>query len=388
LRGAYDRRWAVRAGYGQPRLLGCDGRPPPTGCQRLPLRGGRRLEIEGRCREFVDAHGRLLGGAARRLATVDSIGSGRFDELNDAQIAAVVGDCPSYFDRNPYRVWFDPLDRLLRDALGVSYYEGTACHLDLVQWATDPVWGKITDAGVRKALLEDGKGHLAEQLTHSNVRLVLLNGRQVIDQVQAVGLASLTEVDRLPLGRFGCRLVRGETSGIVFVGWSVNLQSSRGVTAAFKMELARWLSGNAADAEPDICAPAPRDPLPAGVMLAEDGHLRPGLVVHGKQELLQTLAQWLRDSSAATIGDVATFGGRAHLHLHLDGIDAVLNADTKRAAVNTYVQIADRDGPDVQWQVIANRRGVVNKVLPTLTINALPGWYCYLTNPLSAPERL
>jgi hypothetical protein len=47
---------------------------------------------------------------------------------------------PCQPDRNPYRRWFDPLDQALRAAFGVSYYAGTACHLDLVQWATTPVW--------------------------------------------------------------------------------------------------------------------------------------------------------------------------------------------------------------------------------------------------------
>jgi hypothetical protein len=86
------------------------------------------------------------------------------------------------------------LDKVLRTGLGVSYYDGSACHLDLVQWATDPVWGKIPSSAAREALLEDGVPHLRAQLTRENVRLVLLNGRQVIDQVTSLGLAELIDI--------------------------------------------------------------------------------------------------------------------------------------------------------------------------------------------------
>ena len=37
--------------------------------------------------------------------------------------------------RNPYS-WFNPLEALLNAAAGASYYKRSACHLDLVQWAT------------------------------------------------------------------------------------------------------------------------------------------------------------------------------------------------------------------------------------------------------------
>jgi hypothetical protein len=143
--------------------------------------------------EFT-AGGLMLSGIDRRLATLDSLGARSLERLSDAQVVEVVGDCAAYFSRNPYRAWFDPLDELLRAGTGGSYYDGTACHLDLVQWATDPVWGRITDRTVRQALLDDGVPHLRVQLAYGNVRLVVLNGRQVVTQVQRTGLAALAQV--------------------------------------------------------------------------------------------------------------------------------------------------------------------------------------------------
>jgi hypothetical protein len=36
--------------------------------------------------------------------------------------------------------WFDQMEEFVLTNTGYSYFDGTACHLDLIQWATDPVW--------------------------------------------------------------------------------------------------------------------------------------------------------------------------------------------------------------------------------------------------------
>lgn len=198
------------------------------------------LGINPSVREFTDKAGRWLRGDDRRLATLESLDAGGCDELTDAQVATVVADCAAYFNRNPYRRWFNPLDRVLRGAAGVSYDDGTACHLDLVQWATDPVWSRLSDHA-RRTLLDDGIPHLHAQLTSERIRVVVLNGKQVIDQVNAIGLADLDEVGVLPRRRDTCRLYTGTGSNIQWFGWSTNLQGSWGVTIDFKTQLAGWL---------------------------------------------------------------------------------------------------------------------------------------------------
>jgi hypothetical protein len=105
--------------------------------------------------EFVDSGGVLLDGNRRRLATLASLGVSEHRDLDARSAAWVIDDCARYFARRPYRRWFDPLDRLLREGAFVSYYDGTACHLDLVQWATSPVWGRLTDAVPWRLLADD-----------------------------------------------------------------------------------------------------------------------------------------------------------------------------------------------------------------------------------------
>lgn len=329
------------------------------------------LGINPSRKEFLDAGGELLRGERRRLATLESIDAQRLDRLDDGQVARVVADCGDYFHRNPYNTWFAPLEEILQSAVGANYKDGTACHLDLVQWATDPVWAGIPDPQVRQALLTEGARYLHTQLEHSRVRLVLLNGKEVITQLNAqpFGSLSLEEVDKLPMGHTTCTLVRGTDAGITFLGWSTNLQSSFGVSKAFRAELAARVATHLAN-------------VPA------DGYLPSGLVLDAGHELFHALSTWVADSERGTIGDVADYGGRPHVRIRLRGLDVVLNADTTRSAVRDYLGLVDLHGPEMAWRVVANKRGRINKVLPVPADETLRGWYCYLVTPLDSPRVL
>jgi hypothetical protein len=215
--------------------------------------------------------------------------------------------------------------------------------------------------------------YLRAQLARDNVRLVLLNGRQVLNHVLATGLVTPEEVGVIPFNDSRCRLYAGDGSGVRWVGWSTNLQSSFGVSAAFRHRLAERLS--------ELCQPTP-DARSADSD-QPGAYLPPGTRVSGKRELLELLATWLLQSPAPTIGDVGSFGGRPWLHIDVGPHAIALNADTKRTAVETFVQVNHPD-PDQPWRVIANRRGRVNKVLPYPGSDPLPGWYAYLSPPLPA----
>jgi hypothetical protein len=86
--------------------------------------------------------GDLLRGDERRLATLESLGLERIEDASEEQVATVVADCASYFERRPYWKWFGRLDELLRQATGCSYQDKGACHLDLVQVGDGPGMGQ------------------------------------------------------------------------------------------------------------------------------------------------------------------------------------------------------------------------------------------------------
>jgi hypothetical protein len=84
-----------------------------------------------------------LDGARRRFETTRSLGLSQLADASDGAVAAIFRRCNEYFRGNPYRRWFDRLEPVLR-AVGASYHDGSACHLDLSQWATDPTWNGLS----------------------------------------------------------------------------------------------------------------------------------------------------------------------------------------------------------------------------------------------------
>lgn len=200
------------------------------------------LGINPSQREFLDAADQLLVGTASRFVSLKSLN--RSDLLNAPMkdIEQVYKACCDYFAVNPYRRWFNVLNELLQ-SLGVSYYEGSAAHVDLVQWATRPVWGKLP-AEIRFALIADGKDFLDWQLSQPHVQTVLINGRTALDTfVRSTGMHPevAAEIPGL-MGRveyiYRCQL----NCGGQILGWTTNLQSSFGVTKTFRRSLADAIS--------------------------------------------------------------------------------------------------------------------------------------------------
>lgn len=345
------------------------------------------LGINPSCQEFYSAAGELLTGRKRRLATTESLDITPGRPLTEDQARTVVAECNDYFVRNPYS-WFNPLEVLLNAAVGASYYKRSACHLDLVQWATDPVWGTLADRSAAALLLEEGRPYLKALLTWSNVHLVLLNGATVVEQVERAGLAGLREVKKIPRGKTTCRLLAGEGQGISYIGWSTNLQTSFGVSNEFKQLLAvevKELVESLIPATPTQVEAPMETPV---AEINDEGFLPRGVKVSSKQEFANLLRHWYDNSRAKTIGDVGSFGGTACIAARLGGHDVVLNADTKRSAVAAYLGHVRPLGPDLPWRVVANIRGTVNKVVFSDDPADAAGWYHYLRRPLAQPGQL
>jgi hypothetical protein len=185
--------------------------------------------------EFLNDAKAELSGKLRRLETLTSLGAARLETAPTDVVSRVVVACDCYFQTNPYRWWFNQLEPLL-NAVGASYYDGSACHLDLVQWATYPIWRQLGPT-VRRRLLGEDVPFLAEQLNDSGLRLLLLNGRSVIDAFASAFEAHMEEVERVA----ATRVFQGELHGTRVIGWSTNIQSSFGVTNLLREAIASRL---------------------------------------------------------------------------------------------------------------------------------------------------
>ncbi len=325
--------------------------------------------------EFLAADGSLLSGESRRLATLESLDVTSYDQIGIDVAAAVVDDCASYFRRRPYQ-WFKPLDEILRAGLAVSYFEDTACHLDLVQWATDPLWSELDDVA-RARLLSLDRAFLTRQLSREHYLVIVVNGRTALQWVERAGIAKWRHHARLA-GPPPADLVVGDnTEGPTFLAWSCNIQSQRGARRHIP-DLVDFL---AALGKPALAAAVKEDGRQAGGMSIDRGtHARTG------DELLRVLGDWLDTSGDETIGDVSRFSRAPWMSVETPLGLMDLNTDTRRSAVAAFVEHARRHGPGIELHVVANQRGRVNKVVYDQTRRPPTGWYAYLRHEAPEPQ--
>ena len=209
-------------------------------------------------REFVDASGQELDGAGRRFHTLRSLKLERWSQADARHVRAIATSCQAYFTSNPYDQWFRRLDRIV-SGTSTSYYDRLfpACHLDLVPYATSCKWSDLSNSQRGKLLSLSGDS-LALNLRNSPIRLLVLNGRTVVNEFmdtydvqmesqergewslprkedQTVkGVAYYGEVDELcgiPLDR-----------SVYILGFNHNIQSSYGVTNEVVNSIRTWVS--------------------------------------------------------------------------------------------------------------------------------------------------
>lgn len=214
-------------------------------------------------REFVDQLGNELQGTFRRFQTLSSLGLASWSEVDARHLRLIIESCRTYFYGNPYDTWFRKMDRVASGA-GASFYDlsRSACHLDLIPYATTRKWTELT-ARQRTLLLDVAGDALGLLLKDSPVRLLILNGRSVVEQFQDIAGVCL-EKARMPawsLSRRKKRNVAGigykgvvETiSGIrlchqiTVLGYNHNIQSSFGVTNEVVRDIRGWITESAGE---------------------------------------------------------------------------------------------------------------------------------------------
>ena len=209
-------------------------------------------------REFVDSLGRELAGEFRRFHTLASLGLGSWLDADARHLRSILMSCHQYFFRNPYDTWFKRLDELA-SATNASFYgpAPNACHLDLIPYATRRKWTELSTRQ-RSLLMSVAADTLALLLRDSPVRVLILNGRSVVDHFQSMAGIQLAqeEIPESTLRRqrspdvlgYGFRGTVRVLSGvplqheILILGYNHNLQSSFGVTRGAIDAIRNWLS--------------------------------------------------------------------------------------------------------------------------------------------------
>lgn len=171
-----------------------------------------------------------------RLSGLDVNGP---QELSEEQAKQVALACYGYFSNSSTHTWFKDMQDYVVKPCGASYFDSTACHLDLTPWATKPVWSGLT-AEVRAELLEADADFLSEQLREHSFRALLVNGRQALDVFQEEFI-ELEPVFAIQLTGGKKSIVRaGHLGETAVVGWGINVPDSHTPVPA-KEQLASFL---------------------------------------------------------------------------------------------------------------------------------------------------
>jgi hypothetical protein len=120
------------------------------------------------------------------------------------------------------------------------------------------------------------------------------------------------------------------------------------------------------------------------------GFVQVGTTANSVTELERILSYWVNVSGQQTVGDINGFGGSPVLFVDLGDDMFVLNRDTKRSAVRTFLAAAARSGgaDTLRWHVTANKGGRFNRVTYRQDEAPTPGWYAYLRPLATGPRDL
>ena len=211
-------------------------------------------------REFVDEQGKELDGDNRRFHTLKSLGIKKWGEAKESHFKSIAGYCVDYFNRNPYDSWFKRLDHIISGTSRSFYFpSGTACHLDLIPYATHSKWAELSP--IKKSnLLIQSSNSLGMLLNNSEIQVIVLNGQTVVNNLERIANVYLTKECRqewtLPRNS-GHGVVGYSYQGYIdnigevklkktikVLGYNHNIQSSFGVTKAVQTSIRNWITDN------------------------------------------------------------------------------------------------------------------------------------------------
>ncbi len=216
------------------------------------------LGINPSNREFMGEDGAELTGERRRFHTLGSLGLRSWADVDVRHLRLILDSCSAYFSGNPYDVWFRKLDHVVSGA-DASFYGGRygACHLDLIPYATARKWTQLSSRQ-RSSLLTIAGDTLGLLVQNSAVRVLILNGRSVVQNFEEIAGISL---DRRRMPAWGLRRgAKPDVDGFAYegtvrclagiplqhellvLGYNHNLQSSFGVTKEIVKSIRAWVS--------------------------------------------------------------------------------------------------------------------------------------------------
>jgi len=190
--------------------------------------------------EYTDKRGVLLSGARQRFATLDSLGAADRSALTDAQCDEAIEWMRNYFgDGKPVYRWFNAHARVT-DGLGVSFKDGSAAHIDLVQESTYLTWSTLHET-VHDELLRSDLPFLRWQLSSFGLRAIICTSKTVSRHIRSLFDIAIADEGELALIKWWVGFTDLGEKRIGFAGWNYPLARPTGLGADGERELGALL---------------------------------------------------------------------------------------------------------------------------------------------------
>lgn len=187
--------------------------------------------------EFLAKNGSLLPHYNKRLEDLESLNVNSFEEFTDTHVDRIYQSCLGYFSKpgaNPYNIWFSRMESLIKASLNMSYYDGSCCHLDIVQWATNPVWRGLPNESIQE-MLEADLPFLKKLISNSQIELILINGKTTLNEFKKLfgdnivsGEDFVLSINENPANRL--KMQHGkliiDRKEVFYVGWNLYRQQA------------------------------------------------------------------------------------------------------------------------------------------------------------------
>ena len=185
----------------------------------------------------------LLTGGERKLADLKHLGAEETHKLSADQVSQVWQGCLDYFDGPYYKFWFSKMQDTILSPINFSYVERSAAHLDLIQWATDPLWqNMVNDDPLQAAAhLKADLPFLIKQLEASDAEFIFLSCTPVGESSTELFDLKFVEKTAAEGKSSQNRLYVGKWKNAVVLGTSMNVPDSH-TSTAHREFLSKWIA--------------------------------------------------------------------------------------------------------------------------------------------------
>ncbi|MEX0380702.1 hypothetical protein AB3K25_05215 [Leuconostoc sp. MS02] len=168
--------------------------------------------------EFRDHKQQLLTASKKRLVDRDILHKKDTDYLSLEEAEKVYYSCINYFNKFPYKQWFNQLNRIVFP-LGFSYFENSLIHLDITPWATYLKWANLATKQQSKKVLKASQNISDYIIQHGKLKYLFINGNGTFEHVKSY-------YDDIDVQTSESIWLAGKIGNCRFIAWSLYVQAA------------------------------------------------------------------------------------------------------------------------------------------------------------------